>query len=451
MTDTAGHAPSGLAVLSGAHRNIKLRLAVAFVNRFLNYMLTPLMAIYLSSEMGVGRVGSLLALVVVATVCCTFLGGHLADTRGRRYTLLVAEGGVAAGYTVMALANSLLWHSPLATYGGFLLLTCMGGLAFPANDSVLMDVATPEIRTGLYTINYWSMNVSFAAGAAIGGLFYGRHFPDLLWAGAALSCGVLVVTFLGLAETAPALGRPGTERSVRATLAGFAEAARDRLFLRIVAAATLITLVEMQLTYYLGVRLSADFPRQELVHLGSWAPQVDGVQMLSILRILNTVLVVLLALLVKRVLSRISESLGMNLGIVLFVLGFMGLCVSNDAWVLIALSVVYTVGELLNVPARQAVMADVIDPRKRARYMSLYALRIRGAALLASATLPLGDLLGPYGMAVLFAACGLASLALLSAPARQRGQRLADFQKAMAADAGTAAVPTAATQPGGSR
>ncbi|WP_371480623.1 MFS transporter [Kitasatospora sp. NBC_00315] len=424
--------------LWSVHRNIKLRLGVGFVNRFLSFMLAPLMAIYLTSALGAAVAGALLSLVVIVSLASTFYGGHLADVRGRRFTLLIAETGVVAGYLGMALANSALWHSAPATYVFFLLLSCSGALAFPANDSVLMDVATPEIRTTLYTVNYWSMNLAFAFGAAVGGFFYGRHFPHLLWAGVLLSAGVLATTFAALAETAPALGsRRPEDKGVRAAFTGYVEAARDRLFARIVIAAILLSTVELQLTYYLGVRLADHFTPQTPLRLGSWAPVVDGVQMLGILRTLNTVLVVLLALVAKRLFGLFSERVGMHLGIVLFTVGFMGLAVSDNAWLLIALSFVYTVGELMNVPMRQAVMADVINPRKRSKYMALYGLRSRAAALLASFGVALGPLLTPYGMAALFAAFGGISMLLLRAPSRQREERRAHYEARAAAEAAT--------------
>ncbi|MFC5215359.1 MFS transporter [Streptomyces coerulescens] len=423
-----------------AHPLIRVRLAVAFVSRFLTFMLTPLMAILLATSYGAATAGLLLLAVVVATIACTFVGGHLSDARGRRPTLLLAEGGVVVAYAGLFLANSPWWDSPETSFACFLLQSCMSGLGFPAADAVMTDIATPGTRAALYTINYWLMNLAFASGAAVGGFFYGAHFDALLLLGLVLSAATWVTTLAVLTETRPepADGKPPAGRGWRDALTGYARAAADRVFLRLVLAAILITSVEQQLTYYLGIHLATHFRPQTLLHLGSWEARLDGVGMLGLLRTLNTVLVVVLALVVGRLLRQVPETVRMYVGIGLFIAGFMGMAVTGSAWVLIAMSFTYTIGELMHVPVRQALMADLVHPDHRSKYMALYGLRTRAAGLTASLSVIVGSVVPPAGMALLFGVLGTCAALLLRTPVRVRQERR-DAQDAAAV---ASAVPS---------
>jgi len=405
-----------------AHRNVKLRLMVAFINRFLAFMLAPLMAILFATSFGARAAGLMLALVVVATMCCSFLGGHLADVRGRRATLLISEAGVLVAYTCMWLANSPWWHNPELTYGAFLLNSCMGGLGFPASDAVMMDIATPQTRSAIYTANYWLMNLAFASGALVGGLFHGSQFGWLLLLGLVLCSTSYATTVFALVETKPRAsadraGRP-PGKGVRSAIRQYRYAAADRVFIRLTCAAVLITTVEMQLTYYLGIHLAAHFTPRTLLQVENWRLTVDGIGMLSVLRMLNTVLVVALALVVGRLLRALGDRVRMYAGITVFVIGFMGLALTRDPWLLIGCSLVYTVGELMNVPVRQGMLADLVDPVHRSRYMALYGMRPRAAALLASLSVVVGAMLPSAGMAVLYALLGCTAMLLLRRPFR---------------------------------
>src|SRR5205085_2408800 len=102
---------------------------------------------------------------------------------------------------------------------------------------------------------------------------------------------------------------------------------------------------------------SRTFGEQVLFHIGSWVARVTGVEILGILRAENTLLVVVLALLVLRLLKRIGDRFRLYVGITLFTLGTMAMGVGNTPWILLGAMLVLTVGEILNVPVQQAMLA----------------------------------------------------------------------------------------------
>ncbi|MFG1864282.1 MFS transporter [Microbispora bryophytorum] len=411
--------------LSALHPNLRVRIAVGFLQRLLDSMVMSFMAIYLAFEYGVAVAGVLVVTVMVLGVVGTLAGGHMSDARGRRRTLLLGETGVCLTFALMAVADSPAWHSPAIVYCGYLVNKFAASFAMPANDAMILDVTTPESRKLVYTINYWSINLALAFGALLGGFLYNGHFTLLLTLAAGGTVVIAAATYFLIAETKPEETEPEeTERgqNERGETGGAAEprgsilrdfangyrlVLQDRAFGRLLVAATLFMSIELQLINYIGVRLARDLPAQNLLSIGSWSVRVDGVEMLGILRAENTVLVVALALVAHLVLRRVPDRVRMYAGAGLFTAGYMVLAVSDTGWVLLVAALVLTVGELMDVPVRQALLADMVPAASRTRYMAVYNLNIRVALVVASLCITIGSVLPPWGMAALYGVFGL--------------------------------------------
>src|SRR5215211_7450899 len=151
--------------LAELHPNVRLRIAVGFVERTLNTIITPLMAIYLASEVGTARAGLLIGVAVVLAVLASLVGGPVADGRGRRMPLLVGTAGMAIAFLGMAVASSSWWHSAVAVFVFYVLNNTLSNFALPANEAMVIDVTSSEHRKAVYTLQYWAVNASLAAGA----------------------------------------------------------------------------------------------------------------------------------------------------------------------------------------------------------------------------------------------------------------------------------------------
>lgn len=389
-------------------RTLRIRIGVGFVNRLMDSMITSFMAIYLAFTYSVALAGAMMFVVVSLGVVGMLVGGHVSDTRGRRATLLVAELATFVTFGVMALGNSAWVASPLVVYLAYLVNKFAASVALPANDAMIVDVTTPEIRKGVYTVNFWATNVALAVGALLGALLYDGHFTLMLAIAAAGTFGVTASTFLWIPETRPE--RAGTEpkaSALREFAAGYRLVLRDLMFIRLMVAGTLVLAIEFQLINYVGVRLAMELPEQRLLEFGSWAVRVDGPEMLGILRAENTTLVVVLALFSHVLFRRVSDKVGLYLGTALFVAGYMVLAVSNSGWLLMAAGFVFTVGELMSVPIRQTLLANMVADHSRTRYMAVYNLNIRVAQMIAALCITLGSHISPWGMAAFYGALGL--------------------------------------------
>jgi len=122
------------------------------------------------------------------------------------------------------------------------------------------------------------------------------------------------------------------------------------------------------------------------------------------------VLVVAMAFVIHRVLRGVPRRVRMQGGLVLLVAGYVALALSSTPWVLLAAGLVFTVGELMDAPVRQALLAELVPTAARTRYMAVYSLHIRVALIAAALGITLGAILPRGGMAVFYVLVGAAVL-----------------------------------------
>ncbi|MFE0106289.1 MFS transporter [Streptomyces sp. NPDC059009] len=386
------------------HPALRLRIAVGFVERFLNTIITPLMAIYLAAEVGAALAGLLILVAVGISVLASLLGGPVADAFGRRRPLVAGTGGVALSFGGMALFSSPWIHSAAGVYLCYVLNTSLGSFALPANEAMIVDTTSSEERKGVYTLQYWSVNVALAAGAVVGGFLYADFFAAMLAAAAAIAGAAALVSLRLLTETAPprpAGEPPPVPREVlrpRRLVAGYAQVLRDSLFVRLVLGMTLWLGIELQMTGYVAVRLAEELRPQDF-----WGLHLDGYRLLGILRAENTILIVVLAFFSERLLRELPDSRRAYWGIALFGTGMAALGVSNSVVLLILSVAALTVGELMHIPVMQAMLADLVPEQARTTYLAVFKMSIQGGLIIASVGLSASALLPPWGMAASFA------------------------------------------------
>jgi DHA1 family multidrug resistance protein B-like MFS transporter len=360
-------------------------------------MIIPFMAIYLTTHFGLKIAGILMAL-------SSFYGGYYSDVKGRKKVLLIAEAINAIIFISMAIFNSDWIISPIITYILYIIHNGVAYSATPAAEAMLIDVCTPEVRKFVYSISYWVINLSFGIGSIMGAFFYNNYFFEVLIASCISTSMVFFIYLFFIEETLPKKTTQEVPKvDLKEIFTSYKKVISDRIFLLFVSASLLLMSIELQLANYISVRLSKEFNTQTILKYFD----VSGVEMYGLLRTENTLLVVVLAFAVERITRNIEDSKKLSYGAIIFTLGYMVVGVSNNLWLLIIATFIFTIGEMMYVPIKQTLLSVLIDENSRTQYMAVYSLHFRFALIIASFSITIGDFLSPIGMAFLYALLGI--------------------------------------------
>ncbi|MDE1821648.1 MAG: MFS transporter [Euryarchaeota archaeon] len=304
----------------------------------------PFLALYLHNVLSIGfaLVGALLFLFGAVSIPFAVAGGLLTDRRGRRPVFLwTLVGEVAA---VAAMGWSMSVSSLLGVVAAALAGSIITSLGNPANSAYIADLAEGHERTQGFMWQRIGHNAGFAAGAAAGGLLIAAlGFARVVYLGTMVllvSTSYLALVLapsredrrikMGLGGAAPTGGvprRPPLGASLRAI-------ARDRTFLEFTIGMTLIAVVTGQWNVVFPLFVNS------VMHVSyGW---------LGLGLSLNGVLVVVAQPWTTRVARGHRHTLLANLGLLLYVAGFL-LLAAAGALALFPLEVFFGVVFLLTM------------------------------------------------------------------------------------------------------
>ncbi|MEU9251265.1 MFS transporter [Streptomyces sp. NPDC048270] len=351
-------------------------------------------------------VGLVLTVTGVAGLAFMPLAGTAVDRFGAKKVNLVLYAIRAAGFALYPFAGSL------AAFAAVALVTALADRSFGVvQQSLIGEVAQGSGRDRLQASTRALQNAGMGAGAllvsGVLGLWGTGGFTYTAW-GNALAfalAGLLVSRVRPLAAAAPLAAGPA-----RPAPAGYRTVLRDRPFLGLTAANFLTALGY--------AALSVLFP----LYLSTWLAAPDSLTGAAFT--LNTALCagvgVLVAGRVRRSGARRTRSAA--LGALLFAAAFTGQIVlgtlrpgqSATLVALLAIVVVYTLGELVHSPSGGALSVSAAPEAVRGRYLATYQLSYALATALAPALFTaLLSVDGRLPWAVLAVAALGAALALL--------------------------------------
>ncbi|MFI5952419.1 MFS transporter [Cryptosporangium sp. NPDC051539] len=354
-----------------------------------------LLAFYLTGERGFGpaAVGLVLSAAGFGGMAGALAGGQLADRWGRRPTLITGLLANAAALSALGLARSL----PLIVAAAFA-TGATRGLHEPALAAVAVDVVDPADRMRAFSLLYWAQNLANGVAALGGGLLAGVDLRLVFAVDVATGVTAAGLVAVLVRETRPdPAGRPGARTRIR----------HDRVFLGLCATGLLTALVFGQHLTALPLSMAADgLPARAY----------------GLVIAVNTALIGAGQLFAPRVTGRADPSRLLALTAVSAGTGFglTGLAGSLPGYA--GTVVVWTLAEILMVPAVSALLAALSPATARGRYQGVYGLT--SGAGLAVAPVAGGLLLGPPLWIACVATGGLtAAIHLACGPARRRRTR----------------------------
>lgn len=332
-----------------------LLVGATFIDAVGGAVIFPFFTLYVTGRFNVGMstVGLMFGGFSVAAVFGSSLGGALADRLGRKWMVL---------FGLVASALSSLFMGYAGTIGAFLAAAIIAGLfansGGPARQAMVADLLPAERHAEGYGVIRVVQNLAVVIGPAVGGLLATHSYLLLFYLDAVTSVAAGLILARHLKETMPKQEPGALQPTLLQTMAGYARAFRDGLYMLFLMATMLGWLVYVQMNGTLAVFLrdSHSVPVQDF----------------GLLMSLNAVLVVAFQFSITRRLRQMPPFLALAGGTLLFAIGFT-LYGFVSSYLLFALAmVVITVGEMLVVPVGQAVAAQLAPTEMRGRYMALF-------------------------------------------------------------------------------
>lgn len=316
----------------------------------------PFMMIYASDKLSLSlaAAASLMSINAATGLGSSILAGPIVDRLGRKWAMVISLVGNGVCYFLLNQADS---------YTAFALILGISGLFSPlykvGSDAMLADLFPKEKRAEAYALYRMARNIGVAAGPALGGLLLSRSYSIGLYSAGAgyVLYGILLLVFAG--ETIPE-----SVRMVRSNpldqLRGYWQAFRDRSFMALVGAFTLVQMTTALMWVLLSVYVKTEYDIGE--NLYGWLPTT------------NALMVVFLQVLITRRTRKFPALRAMRWGSLFYIFAPLIVALSTGFWGFWVAMVVMTLGELVVVPRASAYAANLAPIDKRGRYMSLYGL-----------------------------------------------------------------------------
>jgi MFS family permease len=379
---------------------IKLLIGGTLLVVMARSMSLPFLAIYLHARLGLDppTIGLVIGSGALIGALTGVLGGYLSDIVGRRQMLVGSLLLAGLCFPFLALGSTVFQ---------FFLINAAINLATacyePISRAIISDTLPPEQRLKAFARRYVAVNIGFAIGPPLGATIGLVETPL-----AFVITGAAYLLFGAAIFFHTRRGRP------QAPAAEPGEAAQRGSALRAVRTDVRLLLFTLGSVFAVAVhgQMSVTFS-QYLV--GNWE---KGATMFAWLMSVNAVTVVLSQPHLTRWSERREPLTGVVLGAVVLSAGAAGFALSPGMPMLVVSMVVFTLGEVLLVPAEYAIVDSIAPPSMRGAYYGVHSLA------------SVGNLLGPWiggvillnrgGPALFYAMAGaaLVSMAVFVAGAR---------------------------------
>lgn len=339
--------------------NFDRRIWVLFWSRLIDgagfSIVSPFLALYMNQELGASMtlVGLVLLLAGLAGAAGSFVGGVIADARGRRKVMIIAMFTRSLSFVALAAIIALmpdLWLISAVLALNFFL----GGAFDPANNAMVADVVEPARQLEAYGLLRVAWNLGFAVGPAIGGIIVVFSYEMAFLASAGVSLVAAIIVLLFLKESY--VPKPSVRKErMKVDLSGI-----SLPFL-----AFCIFCVPM---FIMAGQFGTTFPVFANERLG-----IDSF-VIGVVYGINGLMVALIQLPLARWLSRYNMFAAMLFGTLVYALGFFSLALIWGGWGLALSMVIITIGEMIVTPVATSLTAAYSHEDDRGRYMGVFGL-----------------------------------------------------------------------------
>jgi predicted MFS family arabinose efflux permease len=362
-------------------RVVRVLFAATLINRA-GTMVLPYLALYITEglRMDAETAGTVLAAYGVGAIVAPFVAGRLVDRYG--------APRIMRGSLLGAGALLLVYPSVNGSAGLVLLTFALSSIAEafrPAGLAVVANAVPATQRKTAFAVVRFAINLGMSIGPAIGGLLVAVSFDALFYIDAATSiaAGVLL-TFVRWGDTesaapttivaAPSTGAAPHSPASPAPTRERAEldvSTRRRTFALFLLASFLLAVVFFQFESSLPLFVVRDVHASEAFY--------------GALITINAVIIIFTEIPLNLKMDAWSHPRSMALGACFCAVGFGVLAFGKNVPLLVASVPLWTIGEMIVLPATSAFVAELAPAGRSGSYLGLY-----GTAF------GLGFALGPY-------------------------------------------------------
>lgn len=360
-------------------------IAATLMNQIGN-MAFVFLVLYLTEHLGYTLTQGSFAFVAFSAsmLAASLCGGNLIDRLGPGLIM-----------TASLFVNSLaLLAFPLVhAYPPILLLCCIWGFGFglyrPASSTLITHLSAPGLHKITFSVYRLAVNLGMSIGPAIGGYLAYHSFATIFIANGVANLLSSLILLTGLSRTTWLIYRPDTQTTF--SLISIKWLKQDRALRLLLIGMIPVGMVFFQYESTMAVFLSRD------LHF--------ALSFYGLLFTLNTLIIVLFELPLNVFTLNWPYRITLMLGSLFTTLGFAGFFFATTEWHIIFLTIVWTIGEMILLPAASSYIADIAPAAHRGSYMSLFTTSSNIAMLFGPWTGAI--VMGHFGASGLWMACGV--------------------------------------------
>ncbi|MCG6576291.1 MFS transporter [Pseudomonas sp. AF32] len=344
-------------------RPVVLLLSATFVLTTARALALPYLVVYCSQAFGLGvkDIGLVVGGALIASSILGVYGGFLVD-RFSNYRILLGAA------SLFALAFAMAYQ--VASLIPFIIAIVVVNLSYAVVDIAVKSgigfLVTPDKRAGVFSMKYTLTNVGYAIGPFLGVLF-AKISPGLPFAVAGLVAVAFVVLYGGLGERLPRTVPP--EQPNKDFIQVLGHLVRHYRLVCFTIGGVLSAIVFGQFTAYLSQYL-----------IVTSTPE-NTYRIINYLVTTNACMVIGLQYLIGARINQNNLFRMLMLGMLFFIIGLIGFA-HSQAWLAwVVAMIVFTVGEIIVIPAEYLFIDYIAPEDMRGVYYGAQNLSNLGAAL----------------------------------------------------------------------
>ncbi len=366
-------------------------LFTATVLNGLGSFVYPFLVLLLTQRLGYSnaKAGLFMSVTAVVYLPGSLIGGKITDRYGRKKVMIISQVLAASMFIVCA----FLGDSPLIPL--FVLLNLLfDGMTDPARSALLTDVTNQQNRQAAFSFNYLGHNLGFAFGPILAGfLFY--HASQWLFLGNALAA-LIAALFVGLYVPEAKRLEKSDSPLERSEEGGLLKALMSRPHLLLYAlCAAFYSFAYSQALFALPLYTTTLFGQGGAVLYG---------KMMSI----NAAVVIISNAFVVSALRRYHPLRNIAIAGLFYAVGFSAFGLAKEPPLFFLLSVIYTIGEVIDATNNTYYVANNTPISHRGRFSSFIPIIMGTGHAIAPA---IGGVVSAhYGLPVVWVLVGLSAL-----------------------------------------